>query len=217
MLLARKRVMRPTKTGTTVVVCVVAVFIMVGWPVRSSAGPIPLDHNQLSEKASEKARLTANKRTLRNFDRRVKAYCRVRDRIAKRLPHVSKESTPEQIEAHKKAFEDAVRKARGNLKPGYIFSKDIANYISSTIKAEFKGTDRKELRETVLEADTKGVPLRVNYPYPEAKELTEMPPTLLLKLPPLPKHVKYRFVRKHVLLVDRENDLIVDYMLNALP
>jgi hypothetical protein len=57
----------------------------------------------------------------------------------------------------------------------------------------------------------------VNYPYPEAKELVEMPPTLLLVLPPLPKQVRYRYVGKHMLLVDRENGLIIDYMLDALP
>jgi hypothetical protein len=89
--------------------------------------------------------------------------------------------------------------------------------LRSLIKTEFKGTDRAELRKTVLEADTKGVPLRVNYPYPETKELAEMPPTLLLRLPPLPKEVKYRFVNRHLLLVDTDNGLIVDYMLNALP
>ena len=73
------------------------------------------------------------------------------------------------------------------------------------------------MRKTILEADTAGVPLRVNYPYPEAKELTQMPPTLLLKLPQLPKEVKYRFVGRHLLLVDNDNGLIVDYMTKALP
>lgn len=59
--------------------------------------------------------------------------------------------------------------------------------------------------------------LRVNYPYPEADELIEMPPTLLLKLPQLPKQVKYRYVGRSLLLVDRENGLIVDFMTGALP
>ena len=44
-----------------------------------------------------------------------------------------------------------------------------------------------------------------------------MPPYLLPKLPQLPKQVKYRFVGRNLLLVDRENGLIVDYMTNALP
>ena len=44
-----------------------------------------------------------------------------------------------------------------------------------------------------------------------------MPPTLLLKLPQLPKQLRYRFVNRNLLLVDRENGLIVDYMTNAIP
>ena len=101
--------------------------------------------------------------------------------------------------------------------PGQFFTRDVAQHIRSVIAAEFKGRDRAELRKAVSEAETKGVPLRVNYPYPESKELLEMPPALLLKLPTLPKQVKFRFVGRNMLLVDRENGLIIDYMTNALP
>jgi hypothetical protein len=130
---------------------------------------------------------------------------------------LSKDSTAEQIQEHKLAFEERVRAARAAAKPGDLFSSGITHHIRATIREEFKGRERKELRETTLEADTKGVPLRVNYSYPETKELTQIPPTLLLKLPALPKQVKYRFVGRHMLLVDRENGLILDFMLNALP
>jgi hypothetical protein len=85
------------------------------------------------------------------------------------------------------------------------------------IKREYSGEQLQELRKTVMEAETQGVPLRINYPYPESKELLEMPPTLLLKLPQLPKQLRYRFVGTNLLLVDRENGLIVDYMTSALP
>jgi hypothetical protein len=57
----------------------------------------------------------------------------------------------------------------------------------------------------------------VNAVYPEKSELLEMPPSLLLVLPQLPKQVRYRFVGTNLLLVDRENHLIIDYMANALP
>jgi hypothetical protein len=40
---------------------------------------------------------------------------------------------------------------------------------------------------------------------------------LLLILPQLPKEVKYRFVGRNLLLVDRDNNVIIDYMTNALP
>jgi len=189
---------------------------LISAPISSVAEP----SSQVPQVKAQNAAPTltpAEKQTVKGFEKRVKQYVSLRERLeAKYLP-MSKDVKPEEIETHKKAFEEMVRSARAGAKPGDLFAADIAVYIRNTIKKEFKGTDRKELRETVLEADTKGVPLRVNYPYPETKELTQIPPTLLLKLPQLPKQVRFRFVGKHLLLVDRENGLIVDYMKNALP
>ncbi|HJR09196.1 MAG TPA: hypothetical protein VJ842_18190 [Pyrinomonadaceae bacterium] len=158
-----------------------------------------------------------DRETVVAFQERVKDYAKLREAIEGKMPKLSKDSTPEQIEAHEKEFERRVRAARADAKHGQMFTPDIAAYIRALIKSEFKGAERKDLRATVLEADTKGVPLRVNYAYPETKELVEMPPTLLLKLPQLPKQLRYRFVKRNMLLVDRENNLIVDFMLDALP
>jgi hypothetical protein len=141
----------------------------------------------------------------------------MRNRIAKRLPKLSKDSTPEQIAAHKKAFEEAVRAGRVGAKPGQILTADVAEYFRRLVRTEFKDTDRREVKETILEADTANIPLRVNYPYPESREFSEVPPTLLLKLPQLPKELNYRFAGHHMLLVDKDNGLILDYLLNALP
>jgi hypothetical protein len=179
----------------------------------------PAEPGSPAQEAHSPPALTASqKQTVKAFEKRVKGYVSLRERLeAKHLPGHSKDAKPEEIETHKKAFEEMVRNARAGAKHGDVFTTDIAGYIRDTIRTEFKGTDRMQLRKTVLEADTKGVPLRVNYPYPETKELAQIPPTLLLKRPQLPKQVKFRFVGRHLLLVDRENSLIVDYMKNALP
>jgi hypothetical protein len=152
------------------------------------------------------------------FERRVREYVDMRERLEEGLPKLSKEAKPEEIERHKTAFQGLVRSARAGAKQGDIFTPEAMNLIRAVIRDEFKGSERAELREEVLvEAENKAVPLRVNYPYPETEELLEMPPTLLLRLPQLPKQVKYRFVGRNLLLVDRENGLIIDYMTNALP
>src|SRR6185369_12873013 len=110
------------------------------------------------------------------------------------------------------------RAARAGAKHGDIFTPKAAALVRATIKDEFKGKDRVELLKTVLvESEVKALPLRVNYPYPETKEQLEMPPPLLLRLPQLPKQIRYRFVGDSMLLVDRENGLILDYMTGALP
>jgi hypothetical protein len=200
-------------TTAAALVGALVVLSLTFLPISSLAEPGFRAH----EPQSEKAQTASPSQTVKTFERRVKKYVSLRERLERKLPTLSKEAKPEEIEAHKKAFEEIVRSARVGAKPGDVFTSDIAGYMRNTIKVEFKGTDRKELRQTVLEADTKGVPLRVNYPYPETKELSQVPPTLLLKLPQLPKQVRYRFVGRHLLLVDRENGLIVDYMKNALP
>lgn len=151
------------------------------------------------------------------FNKHVKDYLNQRQRVKKKLKPLSKDSTPEQIDAYQKSFVEGLRAMRAGTKPGYIFKPEFAGYVRTIIKTEFPPSDRAEIKQTILEADTKGVPLKVNYPYPETKELTQIPPTLLLKLPLLPKEVKYRFVGRHLLLVDTDNSLIVDYTLNALP
>ena len=97
------------------------------------------------------------------------------------------------------------------------FVPEFTAYVRETIRTEFPPSDKAEIKQTIMEAENQAVPLKINYPYPESQELTQIPPTLLLKLPTLPKEVKFRFVRRHLLLVDTDNGLIVDYAMNALP
>jgi hypothetical protein len=160
----------------------------------------------------------ADKQIVDAFEKRAKDYSKMREALEEKMPKLSKEAKAEEIQTHKTQFQERVRNARLNAKRGDVFTPDATTLIRKMIKEEFKGRERVEFRDTVLkEAENKAVPLRVNYPYPESQELMEMPPTLLLRLPQLPKQLRYRFVRNNLMLVDRENGLIVDYMTNALP
>ena len=159
-----------------------------------------------------------NKQLAGAFEKRVKDYVKLRENIEAKMPKLSTEAKAEEIETHKKQLQESVRAARAGAKHGDIFTPDAAEMIRTIIKEEFKGKDRVELRKAVLvDAEVKSVPLRINYPYPEVKEQLEMAPTLLLKLPQLPKQIRYRFVGRNMLLVDRENGLIIDYMGDAIP
>ena len=160
----------------------------------------------------------AEQKLVAAFEKRVKEYVSMREGLEGKMPKLSKDATPEQIETHKAALQARVRAARARAKQGDVFTPAAAQLIRATIKDEFKGKERQELRKEVLvEAENKAVAVLVNHPYPETQELLEMPPTLLLRLPQLPKQVKYRFVRGNLLLVDRENGLIIDFMPDALP
>jgi hypothetical protein len=190
-------VMKPVYKNLIVMVLIT----LIGSFAANAQTNVPADQKQITEA----------------FENRVKEYVKLREALEGKMPKLSKDATPEQIEAHKTAFQERMRTARAGAKPGELFTPDAANLIRSIIKNEFKGNERIELRQTVFEAETQGVAVRVNSPYPESKELVEMPPTLLLKLPQLPKQIRYRFVGNYLLLVDRENGLILDYMTRALP
>ena len=172
-----------------------------------------------TNQAQTRHALTSNEKQIaETFEKRAKDYAQMREQLEEQMPKLSKEAKPEEIETHKKQFQERVRAARTGAKQGDVFTPEAATFIRAIIKDEFKGKDKIEFRDTVLrEAENKDVPLRVNYPYPESQELLEMPATLLMRLPQLPKQLRYRFVRSNLLLVDRENGLIVDYMTKALP
>ena len=159
----------------------------------------------------------ADKAAIETFEKYVKAYVELRNKTRENAPKLSKDSTPEQIHAYRTALEQSIRSARAGAKRGELFRPEAADYIRRTLKTEFRGKDRQELRDTVFETEVQGVVLRVNYPYAESAELSEMPATLLAKLPQLPKEVRYRFVGRNMLLVDRESNVIIDYMPDALP
>ena len=151
------------------------------------------------------------------FENRVREYTKRREALESELPQLSKQATAEEIAAHKSALLKKVLADRKGARRGYIFTPDAEELIRSIITGQYQGRDRIELRKELAEAENKTVAVKVNAVYPEAAELLEMPPTLLLALPQLPKQVRYRFVGTNLLIVDRENHLIVDYMTNALP
>ena len=163
--------------------------------------------------------LSASDRAIaKAFENRAKEYVKLREQVEEKMPKLSQEAKAEEIQSHKQQFQERVRAARVGAKHGDVFIPEAANLIRAIIKDEYKGKQRVELRDTVLrESDTKAVPLRVNYPYPESQEVLEMAPTLLLRLPQLPKQLRFRFVGHNLLLIDRENGLIIDYMTKALP
>jgi hypothetical protein len=188
-------------------------------PVLALIGALAVCFVHQSAKGQTAHALSPNEKQIAaTFEQRAKAYAKMREQLEAQMPKLSKEAKPEEIETHKKQFQERVRAARTGAQQGDVFTPEAATYIRAIIKDEFKGKDRIEFRDTVLrEAENKAVPLRVNYPYPESQELLEMPATLLMRLPQLPKQLRYRFVRSNLLLVDRENGLIIDYMTNALP
>ncbi len=128
----------------------VVAFYLTLLPVLLFAVPVP------TQNQNQQGNLSArDKQVAAGFEARVKQYVKLREGLEDKLPKLSQDATPEQIEKHKIAFQEVVRSARSGAKQGTIFTPEAAKYIRATIKREFRGAERQELRKTVLSEATR--------------------------------------------------------------
>src|SRR5688500_20387781 len=77
------------------------------------------------------------KRLFADFDQRVKDYLEQRKAVAKKLPSLSKEATPAEIEAYQKNFVERLRAMRTGTKPGYIFIPALHCYVRRLTQPQY--------------------------------------------------------------------------------
>ena len=94
--------------------------------------------------------------------------------------------------------------------------------LTSTLGA---GKNGKKMRASIKEGNPKNErapgevqpTIAVNAIYPTNAPLSTVPPSLLLRLPKLPTDLEYRFVGRTLVLRDREANMIVDFLKEAVP
>jgi hypothetical protein len=161
----------------------------------------------------------------KEFNGRVKGYMDLQKRVSINVPPLAKaETDPAKIAIHTKALANGIQQARANAKPGDIFSPHVAKEFRQIVRGELHGKAGTPSRETVKtgnpteeEGAAGKMVLAVNGPYPDKAPLSSVPPGLLLNLPQLPKGLEYRFLGRHLILLDSMANLIVDYLLDIVP
>ena len=155
---------------------------------------------------------------LADFNDRVKAYVALRNKADNDAPKLKETKDAAKIQEAQLALAAAIRHARATAKQGDIFAPEIEKKFRALLSPEVKGPAGAKAKATILE-EKPMVELKVNTEYPSAEPLSTVPPTVLQAMPLLPKGegLEYRFVRKHLILLDTRANLIVDYLLNAIP
>ena len=154
---------------------------------------------------------------LADFDARVKEYVALHRRLEDTLPHLSKDSTPQQIDSHQRALERLSREARADAKPGSIFTPDIQAVVHRLMAQVFGGADGAALKASIMDENPGPIDLAVNARYPDAIPLSTVPPQVLQGLPTVPPELEFRFIGRHLILMDEHAHLIVDVINNVLP
>jgi hypothetical protein len=166
-------------------------------------------------KAVDSPQVNTNAAVLQDFRERVDKYVELRKKADDGTPPLKKTDDPGDITEAQDALSQRIRTARVDAKPGDIFTPEIAASLRRLLRPEVKDRETKE----AIKDDNPGaaVSFKVNEPYPEKATLSTVPPNVLETLPMLPKDIEYRFVGKHLILRDTRANLIIDYMLNAIP
>ena len=156
-----------------------------------------------------------------DFKKRVDDYLKLREQAAAAAPvDLQEKSKPAEINSAEKSMAVRIRDARPAAKPGDIFTPATQAMFRRMLKPPLtKGPDAAD-NKAIIKDDApaaKEVPFKINAEYPKEVPLSTVPPDVLLSLPSLPEDIQYRFAGKHLLLFDAKANIIVDYMLNAMP
>jgi len=153
---------------------------------------------------------------VQDFESRVSHYLDERRKEAGTSPRPT--SSPEKLDEAQKTLAEKSKVARAEAEHGDVFSPEITAYFRRQIKSALAGRQGAKVRASLRRAEpVNNVPLRVNQVYPNQAPLQSTPPSLLMKLPPLPKEMQYRLVGRNLVLLDVVPRIIVDFIPNAIP
>lgn len=151
------------------------------------------------------------------FQQSTNEYVALHRQIERNLPPLDMPGDGGSIRRAVEARADAIRHARANARAGDIFTADVRLAFRSRIleASELCGDVAPGVDQ---EADGGGEawePPVVNGTF-SWRTATRTSPCVLAVLPELPQELQYRFLRRDLLLVDIEANLIVDVLRDAV-
>ena len=153
-----------------------------------------------------------------DFQKRVADYLQVRKSAASAVSSLKATGSPEKIQEHEQDLAISIRAARPDAAQGNIFAPAIAAAFRRIIREAWSAPGANRIRKSVTDSQPSPLPvLVVNGAYPRQDPVQSMPPSLLKRLPPLPRELEYRIVGRTLILRDIDANLIVDYLNEALP
>lgn len=166
--------------------------------------------------ASARQPVNAEAAALQEFQMRLDGYLKLRASLVKGLKPLAPTPNPAELAARQAALAAAIKKARAAARPGDLVPPNVAAQIAKAIGDDFTRRSAADERATFSEVPNAVRPA-INQTYPADAALPTVPPLLLLNLPRLPDNLQYRFYARHMLLLDADAQIIVDYIPNVLP
>jgi len=155
-------------------------------------------------------------KTIADYQDRVKNYLAAQRKLSADIPRLPDKATPQQIDTRQRELGKLVMAARKGVKQGEIFGADMSALVRRLLAPIFKGPNGAKVRAAIFDEPHPVTPA-VNVRYPDEVPLSTMPPDIMRLLPALDPALEYRFIGRHLILLDVDAHLIIDVIDNAIP
>lgn len=153
---------------------------------------------------------------LQDLQSRVDKYAALEGRLAADGPVATTTADHSKTEAAQAALAARLQAARAQAQQGDIFAPHIAARLRQLLNTELRGDGSAATRGAIRDEETAAqFEPKVNAMLPDGPRTT-MPANVLRVLPRLPEELEYRIVDRHLLLVDAQTNVVVDYIRDVM-
>lgn len=178
--------------------------------VHSQVLPVAVPTQEARSQGSSDVEVVAD------FTRRANRYMQLHDKVEKQGTAQKQRDNIGENLVSQQAMALRIRFVRHDARPGDVFTPAIAIALRRALDRELRGPAALSVRESIREDAPATFVLVVNGSFPSGGSRSTMPGNVLRILPPLPDGLEYRIVDTHLVLIDLDADIVVDYMLDIM-
>jgi hypothetical protein len=141
-----------------------------------------------------------------DFRGRVGSYFELRRKLEKGLMAPTVTNNPAEIRIAVRALAKRIRVARADAKPGDLFTPAISSAFRKALAIEVGSS----IWADIMDDNPGEFAVQINGAYRGGKPFSTVPPTVLAALPNLPDGIEYRFLGRHLILLDARASMILD-------
>jgi hypothetical protein len=157
-----------------------------------------------------------DRKVLADFRRDVDKYITLHDKLQRQGTAPKQRADIGENLVSRNALATRIRLARHDAEQGDILTPAIAVTIRTAMNPTLRGPTGSAARESIRDDAPAIFVLEVNGDYPDGESRPTMPGNLLQILPPLPPGLEYRIVDTHLVLMDVDANIVVDYLLDVM-
>ena len=143
---------------------------------------------------------------LADFSLRVQRYSELRSWLEIGLPPLRVTDNPSELMYRELALAERVRLARPEATEGDFFTRPISDEFKRVLLIQMDG----DTWHSLMDDNPGEFDHEINGTYPKKKPLSTVPHNILAALPNLPDGIQYRFLGRHLVLLDTRANVILD-------